>query len=324
MRALLSALAILNIALFPNAADAQARGYPEKPVRFICPFPPGGGVDIVTRILSAKLSEMWGQPVIVDNRAGAGGTVGAGAAAKASPDGYTLLMGGAGAIAISPALYKEIPYDAIKDLTPISLIGTTPMVLVVHPSVPAKSEKEFIAYAKANPGKVSYASAGVGSILHLTMEMLRSMTGMELVHVPYKGIAPALTDLTSGRVVAMVGDLPFLRPHIEVGKIRALGLTTATRSSQLPAVPTIAESGVPGFEAVFWHAVFTPAGVPAAIVAKLNADITQALTTPELRKRLADNGVTAVGSTHEQLIAFVKSETNRWRKAVKDSGATAE
>ena len=310
--------------LFAMPLAAHSQAYPNKPVRYICPFPAGGGVDIFTRIVSAKLGEIWSQQVIVDNRSGAGGTIGADIAAKATPDGYTLLMGGAGTLAIGPALYKKLPYDPIKDFAPISLIGTTSMVLVLHPSVPAKSVSEFIAYAKANPGKINYGSAGVGSILHLSMEIFRSMTGTDIVHVPYKGAAPALADLLGGHVLVMFGDLPLLQPHIRTGKMRALGVTTTRRSAQLPNVPTIAEAGVPDFEAMFWFATFAPAAVPKTILAKLNADLVKALNAPDVQRRLVEGGVDPTASTPEHLAAFVKSETIKWAKAVKDSGATAE
>ena len=320
-----TAIFTLAVALSLAAAGAaHAQAYPNKPVRYICPFPAGGGVDIITRIVGAKLGEIWGQQVIVDNRSGAGGTIGADIAAKATPDGYTLLMGGAGTLAIGPALYKKLPYDPIKDFAPISLIGTTPMVLVLYPAVPARSVSEFVAYAKANPGKINYASGGVGSILHLSMEMFRSMTGTNIVHVPYKGGAPALADLLGGHVLAMFGDLPLLQPHIKTGKMRALGVTTTKRSAQLPNVPTIAESGVPGFEAMLWFATFAPAAVPKPILAKLNADLVKVLNAPDMQRRLAENGVDAAASTPEQLAAFVKSETIKWAKVVKDSGATAD
>ena len=247
---------------------AHAQVYPTKPVRYICPFPVGGSLDIVTRIVATKLGETWGQQVIVDNRPRRWRMLGADTAAKATSDGYTLLMGGAGPLAISPALYKKVPYDSIRDFAPITLIGTTPMVLVVHPSAPAKSVSEFLAHARANPGKINYASAGAGSILHLSMEILKSMAGITIAHVPYKGTAPAVADLLGGHVLAMIADLPVLRPHIDVGKLRALVVTTGKRSSQLPNVPTIAEAGVPGYEATFWYGAFAPAAIPQPILLK--------------------------------------------------------
>ena len=322
MKPILLALAAAFVLAFDGSARAQA--FPTKPVRYICPFPAGGGVDIVTRIVAMKLGDMWGQQVIVDNRPGAGGTLGADTAAKATPDGYTILMGGAGPLAIAPALYRKLPYDSIRDFAPITLVGTTPMVLVVHPSTPAKSVSEFVAFAKANPGKINYASAGAGSILHLAMEMFRSQAGITIVHVPYKGAAPAVADLLGGHVFAMFADLPLLQPHIKAGKLRALGVTTAKRSSQLPNAPTIAEAGVPGYEAMFWLATLAPAATPRPILAKLHADLVKALGAPDIQRRLTEQGLDVVGSTSDELGTFIKSETIKWAKAVKDSGATVE
>ncbi len=317
-------LALVALVMLDMQEFAVAQAYPNKPVRYVCPFPAGGGVDIVTRIVGTKLGELWGQQVIVDNRPGAGGTLGAAVAAKATADGYTLFMGGAGPLAIGPALYKKLPYDSIRDFAPVALIGATPMVLVVHPSAPAKSVSEFVAHARANPAKINYASAGVGSILHLSMEMFRSQAGITIVHVPYKGAAPALSDLFGGHVLAMMADLPLLQPHIKAGKVRPLGLTTAKRSAQLPNVPTIAEAGVPGYEAMFWLATFAAAGVPKPIVAKVNADLVKALNAPDVQRRLTEDGFDIVASTPEQLGSFVKGEMVKWAKAVKDSGAIAD
>ena len=315
---------LVGVLMLASSAAAETQAYPTKPVRYICPFPAGGGVDIVTRIIGTRLSQIWGQPVIVDNRAGAGGTIGAGVAAKAPPDGYTLLMGGAGTMSIGPALYGELPYNSMKDFAPISFIGITPMVLVVHPSIPAKSIGELIAYGKSNPGKIKYASAGVGSILHLTMEMFRTRVGIDVVHVPYKGAAPAVNDLLGGHVLAMVGDVPLLYPHIQGGRMRALAITTTKRSPRLSDVPTVAESGFAGFEAIFWYATFAPAAVPQPIVAKINADLATALNVPEVKQRLSDAGVDVSTSTPAQLAAFVRADSIKWAKVVKESGATAQ
>lgn len=322
LKAILLALAAAFVLASNGSAHAQK--YPTKPVRYVCPFPVGGDFDIVTRIVATKLGEMWGQQVIVDNRPGAGGTLGADVAAKATPDGYTLLMGGAGPLAIAPALYKKLPYDNIRDFAPIALIGTIPMVLVVHPSAPAKSVSEFVAYAKANPGKVNYASAGAGSILHLSMEMFRSQAGVIIVHVPYKGAAPALVDLLGGQVLAMFAGLPLLRPHINAGKLRALGVASPKRSSQLPNVPTITEAGVPGYEVMFWFAGLAPAVTPRPILVRVHTDLVKALGAPDVRRRLEEQGIDIIGSTRDELGAFIRAETIKWAKAVKDSGATAD
>jgi tripartite-type tricarboxylate transporter receptor subunit TctC len=305
------------------AAPVSGQQYPVRPVRYICPFPAGDGVDLITRIVAGALGETWGQQVIVDNRPGAGGTIGTDMAAKAAPDGYTVLMGVTATLAISPALYTKLPYDNARDFAPVSMIGTAPNVLVVHPSAPPKSVSEFIAYAKANPRKINYGSAGVGTTLHLSMEMFRSMTGIDVVHVPYKGGAPALTDLLGGNVMAMFGAQPLLLPHIKAGKVRALAVSTAARSALLPDVPAVAESGLTGFDVTAWYAMLAPAGVPAPILGKLNTDLVKVLTEPDVRRRFTENGVEAAASTPEQLAAFVKSEEFKWSKVVKDSGARA-
>ncbi len=312
----------VSVSLVSGAVNSQT--YPTRPVRTICPFPAGDGTDTVTRIVAAKLADIWGRPVIVDNRPGAGGTIGVDLAARASPDGYTLLMGTIATHGINPSLYRKLPYDHIKDFAPISLIGTTPNVLVVHPSAPAKSVGEFIAHARKNPGKINYGSAGMGSSAHLSMELFKAMAGTDVVHVPYKGGAAALADLLGGNVQAMFGTLPLQLPHIKAGKVRALGVTTAKRNAQAPNVPTIAESGVPGYDVAFWFALFAPASTPTPILAKLNADVAHALHLPDTQRRLTDNGVDIKVSTADQLAAFVKSETTKWAKVVKDSGATIE
>lgn len=316
-----SATTVLALAL---VGVAHSQEFPVKAVRLILGFPPGDGVDTVTRIVSAKLGELWGRQVIVDNRPGAGGTIGANIAAKATADGYTLLVCTTATHAISPALYKKLPYDHIKDFAPISLISATANVLVVHPSVPVHTVTEFIHYAKAKSGKISYGSAGVGSTLHLSMELLKAMTGINVVHVPYKGGAPAVADLLGGQVQAMFGALPLQLPHIKAGKMRALGVSSAKRSAQLPDVATLAESGVPGFEVTLWQGVCAPAAVPKPIVHKLNADTVEALNLPDLRQRLAEQGVEAAPSTPADFAAFISSETIKWAKVVKESGASVD
>jgi len=306
------------------ASLAHAQTWPSRPLRLIVPTAPGGGTDFTGRLVAAKLSESLGQQVVVENRGGGGGSVGADNAAKSTPDGYTLLLGSIATHAVNPALYKQLPYDHIKDFAPVSLIGTVPNALVVHPSVPVKSMQEFIAYAKANPGKINYGSSGVGSPPHLSMELLRSMTGINLVHVPYKGAGPALADLLGGQVQAMCTSLAGLINFIKSGRVRALGVTTAKRNPQLPDVPTIVESGVPGYEVTIWYAVFAPVATPKAIVQKLNAEMVKALNSPEMKERMALQGMDPAPSTPAELAAFVKIETAKWAKAAKDSGATAE
>ena len=306
------------------ALPAQAQTYPARPLRMIVPTAPGGGTDFTGRLVALKLSETLGQQVVVENRGGGGGSVGADNAAKATPDGYTLLLGSIATHAVNPALYKKLPYDHIKDFAPVSLIGTVPNVLVVHPSLPVKTFAEFVTYAKANPGKINYGSSGVGSPPHLSMELLRSLTGINLVHVPYKGAGPALADLLGGQVQSMCTSLAGQITYIRAGRVRALGVTTAKRNPQLPDVPTIVESGVPGYEVTIWHGVFAPAKTPAAIVQKLNAEMNKALNAPEMKERMAQQGMDPAPSTPAELAAFVKAESAKWTKAAKDSGATLE
>ncbi len=317
-------IALLIAGLFAATAFVHAQNYPSRPLRMIVPTAPGGGTDFTGRLVAAKLSETLGQQVVVENRGGGGGSVGADNAAKSTPDGYTLLLGSIATHAVNPALYKKLPYDHLKDFAPVSLIGTVPNAMVVHPSVPVKSMQEFITYAKANPGKINYGSSGVGSPPHLSMELLRSMTGINLVHVPYKGAGPALADLLGGQVQAMCTSLAGLINFIKSGRVRALGVTTAKRNPQLPDVPTIVESGVPGYEVTIWYGVFAPVATPKAIVQKLNAEMIKALTSPEMKERMALQGMDPAPSTPAELAAFVKAETVKWAKAAKDSGATAE
>jgi tripartite-type tricarboxylate transporter receptor subunit TctC len=315
---------IIAILVMLAGTPAFAQTFPNKPVHFICPLPPGGDVDIVTRILSNKLSELWGQPVIVDNRVGAGGTIGAAAAAKAAPDGYTIFMGGVGNTVTAPFLYKNLPYDGVRAFAPVTLVGATPMVLAVNPSLPFKTIQEFVAYAKANPGKLTYASAGVGSTIQLPMELLRLQAGVDIVHVAYKGAAPALTEVLGGQVASMFAGLPALQAHIKSGKLRALAVTASKRSAELPNVPTIAESGFPGFEVMFWFAVFAPAGTPQAVVTKLQADVVKALRTPDVQRRLIEEGLEISASSPDQLAEYVKAETTKWSKVIREAKITLE
>ena len=317
---------IIWLLAFPLSLGAMvhAQNYPARPLRLIVPTAPGGGTDFTGRLVAAKLSETMGQQVVVENRGGGGGSVGADNAAKATADGYTLLLGSIATHAVNPALYKKLPYDHLNDFAPVSLIGTVPNALVVHPSVPVKSMQEFITYAKANPGKINYGSSGVGSPPHLSMELLRSITGINLVHVPYKGAGPALADLLGGQVQAMCTSLAGLINFVKSGRVRALGVTTAKRNPQLPDVPTIVESGIPGYEVTIWYAVFAPVATPKAIVDKLNAEMVKALNSSEMKERMALQGMDPAPSTPAELTAFVKAESAKWAKVAKDSGATAE
>ena len=306
-----------------GSAQAAAPQYPSKPVRLIVPFPAGGGVDIVARLLTPHLSERWGQQVIVDNRPGAGATLGADLAAKAAPDGYNLLLANT-AHAINATLFKKLPYDAVKDFRPISLVATQPSVLVVHPAVPVKSVKELIALAKAKPGQLNYASSGNGTPPHLSAKMFESMAGIEMTHVPYKGAAPALTDLLGGQVQLMFATIVSSAQHVQSGRVRVLAVTSAKRSPTFPDLPTVAEAGVPGFEATAWFMLLAPAKTPDAVVQQVSRDTVAVLARPDVRARFAKEGAEAVGSTPDRAAAYLKSEIARWGKVVRAANIHAE
>jgi tripartite-type tricarboxylate transporter receptor subunit TctC len=322
--AIATLLAALTVGSGSAFAQNPATSYPNKAIRFVVPYTPGGTTDILARIIAAELTKNWGQQVFVDNRPGAGGNIGTDFVAKADPDGYTIVMGAISTHAINPSLYKNIPYDHIKDFAPVTRVGFLPNVLVVNPSLPVKTVKEFIAYGKANPGKLSYASPGTGTSLHLSGELFKSVTGVDMVHVPYKGSAPALTDLLGGQVLAMFDNLPASLPHIKAGKLRALAVTTAKRAPALPEVPTMVEAGVPDFVVTSWFAVFVPAKTPKEIIAKLNSEMVKVLNSPGVKEKLAEQSVEAAPTTPEELAAFVKSETERWGKVIKATGATVD
>jgi len=304
-------------------AQAAAPDYPSKPIRLIVPFPAGGGVDIVARSLTPHLTERWGQQVIVDNRPGAGATLGADLAAKAPPDGYNLLLANT-AHAINATLFRKLPYDAVKDFTPISLVATQPSVLIVNPGVPVKSVKELIALAKAKPGRLNYASSGNGTPPHLSAAMFESMAGVEMTHIPYKGAAPALTDLLGGQVQLMFATIISSAQHVQSGRVRALAVTSAKRSAAFPDLPTVAEAGVPGFEATAWFMLLAPAKTPETIVQRVSRDAAAALAKPDLRARFAKEGAEAVGSTPDRAAAYLKSEIARWGKVVRAANIQAE
>jgi len=310
---------VIGLALSLSTGPGYTQPYPSKPVRLLIGPAAGGPTDALVRVVAAKVSEMWGQQIVVENRPGAGNTIAPTIAAKAPADGYTLTQCGI-SDSIAPALYQKLGYDLLRDFAPISLLGTTPNILVVHPSVPAKSVQEFIAYARANPGKVDYASTGVGISTHLSMELFKTMAGINLVHVPYKGATLLYPDLIAGRVSASFGNLPGHVDNVRLGRVRALGVSTLKRSQRMPEVPTIAESGVPGFDVTVWYGLCTPAAVPKPILAKLNADVVSALSLPELQRRIEHLGVDPGSSTPEHFTAFIKSETARWAKVVKDAG----
>jgi len=302
----------------------HAQNYPNRPIRIIAQFTPGTSTDILARVIGGKLTETWGQQVVVDNRPGAGGVVGTELGAKAAPDGYTLTMAVSSAFGINPTLYAKLPYDAIRDFAPITNIALTPQTLVAYPAYAAKSVKEFVALAKGKPGQVNYASLGSGSTSHLTMEMFRSAAGIRLNHIPYKGSPAAHAELFSGQIPIMFDAIPAVLPHVRSGRLRGLGIGTLKRSPFLPDVPTIAESGYAGFEAVGWIGIAAPARTPAPILDKLNAEIVRIINTAEMRERLATLAFTPVGDTREQFARFIKAEIAKWGKAVKESGAKAE
>lgn len=298
------------------SGDAMAQSFPTRPVRMIVPYPAGGGTDIISRTVAQKLGEKWGQQVIVDNRAGANGIIGTDLAAKSKPDGYTLVVVIA-TQAINPALYPKIPYNSETDFAPVSLMAQYPFILTTHPSVPAKTVREFIALAKKRPGELSYASSGNGSGPHLGFELFKSMAGINVVHIPYKGAGPANTELISGQVQAFFNNILAGKPHIQSGRLRVIAATSAKRSQAMPEIPTFAESGVPGFDVTGWYALLAPAGTPAAIVNKVQSDTTASLRIPEVTARLSSEGAEPVGSSPEVLARFLQTETQKWAKVVK-------
>jgi tripartite-type tricarboxylate transporter receptor subunit TctC len=315
---------IFCLTLLVLVSGSALAAYPDRPVRLIVPFPPGGPTDIVARPLAQNLSENLGQQVIVDNRGGAGGNIGAAAVVKSAADGYSLLMGTVGTHAINASLYKKLTFDPVKDFAPVSLVAQAAVVLVVHPSVPAKTLNEFIALAKFKPAQITFGSAGSGSPGHLTGELFKDMAGVDLVHVPYQGSAPAISDLLGGQIHAMFDPIQATLSHVKAGKLRILGVSSSKRSWALPDVPTIAEAGVPGFETTAWWAVFAPAGTPKEIITKLNTEIVKIMRSADMKERLRQLDIEPIGSTPDQLAAFMKTETAKWSRAVKFSGAIVE
>ena len=318
----LAAAAAGALALMPFAVQAQA--FPAKALTIVVPFSAGGTTDILARVVGQYMAKDLGQPVIIDNRAGAGGNIGAQMVARAAPDGYTLLMGTVGTHAINQSLYKKMSFDPIKDFAPITRVALVPNLLVANPGQPFKNVKELIAYAKANPGKVNFASSGNGTSIHLSAELFKQMTQVEMQHVPYKGSAPAVADLIGGQTAIMFDNMPSVMPHVKAGKLRAMAVTTARRSPALPDVPTIAESGVPGYDTSSWFGLLAPVGTPADVVAKLNAAIVKALADPEVKTKLAEQGAEPHPEKPEQFAAFIGAETTKWGKVVKESGASVD
>jgi tripartite-type tricarboxylate transporter receptor subunit TctC len=305
---------------FLGFSNVWAQMYPAKPVRFIVPFAPGGGNDVMARLIGSKLAEGLGQQVIIDNRAGAGGSIGSELVAKAPPDGYTILMGHIGTLAINPALYPKLPYDPVNDFEPVVLVATAQNILVVHPSLPVHSVKDLIAMAKKRPGQLNFVSGGTGGAGHLAGELLKSMAGIDMVHVAYKGAGPALRELVGGQVHLMITNMPAAMPHVKAGRLRALAVTGASRSTLVPDLPTMHEAGVTGYELTNWFGVVAPASTPEAIVMRLNREISNSLKTPDMRDRLAALGAEGVGSSPTAFAAHIKAEITKWAKVISAAG----
>ncbi|ARP81381.1 hypothetical protein CAL12_11620 [Bordetella genomosp. 8] len=335
--ALPAALAVVAAALLgvpagavgasPDGAPGSAAGkgdgaanFPDRPVKLIVPFPPGGGTDILARPLAQKLGEKWKQPVIIENRAGAGGNIGTEAAARAPADGYTIVLGTVGTHAINQSLYRNLSYDATRDFTAITMVANTPNVLVLNPGVPARSVQALIAMAKARPGTLNYASPGNGTPPHLAAEIFKSMADVSITHVPYKGSAPAMTDLLGGQVQMMIANAPVVLPYIKSGKLVGLASTSATRPAMLRDIPTLSESGLKGYEADTWYGLFAPVGTPPAVVAKLNADVVAALKSPDIQAFFAEQGAEVIGDSSADANAKVRSEVEKWRGVIQSIG----
>ena len=305
------------------ASPALGQTYPSKPVRFVVPFPAGGTTDLLTRVLAKKLNETWGQSVLVENRPGGGTNIGMDYVAKSPPDGYTVVLGSP-AVAINPTLYSSMPYDPAKELAPVTMLAAVPNILVVHPSIPADSVRSLITVAKAKPGQLDYASSGNGSSQHMSAELFKYMAKIDMTHVPYKGVAPAMTDLVGGHVTLMFAPMVTAQPHYKAGRLRALAVTTAKRSPAEPIIPTIAESGFPGYEAISWNAILVPARTPKDIIDRLHGDIVKVLRMPDVKALYSSQGAEAIGDTPDQLGAYIKAETSKWAKIVKSSGARVD
>jgi len=314
LRAVAYALALLA------SGGAQAQAYPERAIRWVVPYPPGGSTDILTRIIGQKMNESWGQPVVVENRGGASGIIGVEAAAKAAPDGYTLLMTASGPHAINPSLFPKVPYDPLKSFSSITLVAKLPMLLLVHPGIPANNVREFVAWAKAQQGKAVFASIGSGTPSHLAMELFKQMAGVELTHVPYKGSGPALTALIGGQEAPVMFDSVLSSlPHVKSGKLKAIAVSTAERLPALPDVPTVAEGGLAGFDAYTWTAAVAPAGVPADRMDKIVNEIVRILKLPDVREKIAGQGAIPVGNSPQEFTAFTQSEIEKWGKVIRSA-----
>ena len=315
-----TATAAVALSLACTSPATLSQTYPTKTVRVVVPFAPAGSTDVTARVVAQKLTDAWRQQVIVDNRAGAGGNIGAELVAKAAPDGYTLLLATTGVMAINHRLYRNLPYDALRDFAPITQIGALPLILIVHPSLPARSVKELIAIAKARPGQLSYASSGVGSATHMTTELFRMMAGIDIVHVPYKGSGQAMVDLIGGQVALAFDQITSSQPQVEAGKLRALAVTSAKRFPSVPKLPTVAEAGLPGYESVSWNGLAAPANTPRDIIHRVQAEVGRALQAPDIKERFFKDGIEGVASTPEQFTAHIRAERAKWEKVVDAAG----
>jgi tripartite-type tricarboxylate transporter receptor subunit TctC len=320
-QALLTALALVTLPI--AAPTAHAQKFPDKPIRFIVPFPPGGGNDILARALAPKMAEFLGQPVVIDNRAGAGGNIGTEAAAKAPPDGYTIVIA-SNQITINPWLYAKLPFDIEKDFAPVALVASVPMVLAVHPSVQAQNVRELIALAKAGPGKFNHSTPGNGTPQHIAFEVFNHAAGVQITHVPYKGTTPAIADLLGGQVQTAIGTMASLEQHVKAGKLRALGVTTPKRSAAMPSVPTIAEAALPGFEVPLWYSILAPANTPKDVVARLSTEVSRTLAVPDIRDRLTGQGFEVSYLNAGDMADLIKRDIARWQKSIKDIGLKVE
>ena len=315
---------IIAAVIIVLAGSVCAQTYPSKPIRLIVPFSPGGGVDFTARVVGQKLGEAYGQPVVADNRAGAAGVIGTELVAKAAPDGYTLLLGSAGPLAILPGVSARLPYDPVRDFAPITLVSSMPFVLVVHPSLAVRSVQDLIALARAKPGQLNYASPGSGSTTHLATELFKALAKVDIVHVPYKGVAPAMSDLLAGQVQLTVANIISALPYAKTGRMRGLAVTSARRVSAIPGIPTVGESGVPGYEVTSWNGWLAPAATPPEIIAKLNAELVKAAKAADIAERMATDGGEPLGTTPEQFRQHLIGEIARWRKVVQVAGISVE
>jgi tripartite-type tricarboxylate transporter receptor subunit TctC len=305
--------------LQPAIAATATPGYPARPIRWVVAFPAGGGTDLVARTIAPRLTELLGQPIVIDNRAGASGVIGAEIVARATPDGYTLLFGTSGALGVLPLLSSKLPFDTVRDFAPVSMLSVIPQLLVVHPGISANSVKELIALAKSMPGKLNYASSGVGSPNHIAAELFSYMAGVNMTHVPYKGAAPSISDLLGGQVQLLINPIQALVPHVKSGRLRALGVGSATRSVALPEVPTIAEAGLPGYEYVLWYGMFAPKQTPAPIVTRLHAHVASILANPDIVKQFATQGVDARSAAPEEFVRYMRAESDRLARVIKSA-----